>query len=200
MSDQTYWKNKWKSRAKEPANNFAVRAYKLVEDKKYTTLLDVGCGNGRDSLYFAEHGFKVTAVDFASSGIKQLQLENPAISCVFSDITQMNFKANSFDVIYAHLSLHYFDDEMTTKIFADLYKMLKKGGTIFVKCKSVDDALYGKGKKVGEHMYKDDHVRHFFSKEYMFEKLHDFSIIKIRKTSSVYHHYKSAFIEAVATK
>ncbi len=46
-------------------------------------------------------------------------------------------------------------------------------------------------------MYKKDHIRHFFSKNYMKEKLNKF---KIRKTSSIYHNYKSAFIEAVAKK
>ncbi len=200
MSNASYWNTKWKSRSNEPANNFAERVYKQVANKSYKTILDVGCGNGRDSVYFANKGLKVTAVDFAGSGVKQLQSENKDIECVLSDISRMQFKSNSFDVIYAHLSLHYFDDKTTTKVFEDLYKMLKKGGSIFIKCKSVDDALFGKGKKVGENMYKDDHVRHFFSKEYMAEKLHNFTIIKIRKTSSVYHYYKSAFIEAVATK
>jgi len=37
-------------------------------------------------------------------------------------------------------------------------------------------------------------------KEYMREKLSKFEIIKIRKTSSIYHSYKSSFIEAVAKK
>ena len=33
-----------------------------------------------------------------------------------------------------------------------------------------------------------------------YEKLYGFNIIKIRKTSSLYHQHKSSFIEAVATK
>lgn len=200
MKNSDYWKNKWLSRPEEPANNFAVRSCKLIKNKKLKTLLDVGCGDGRDSVYFFKKGFKITAVDFSASGIEKLKSQNPKINCILGDIRKIKLKTNSFDVIYAHLSLHYFDDKATSKIFDGLYRALKQKGLIFVKCKSVDDALFGKGQKIGENMYKKGHTRHFFSKEYMAEKLKSFKVIKISKTSSVYHNYKSAFIEATATK
>ncbi len=200
MKNVDYWKNKWLSRPQEPVNNFAVRAYKIIKSKRLKTLLDLGCGDGRDSVYFFNKGLKVTAVDFSLSGIKKLKSQNPKINCILADIRKMKLKANSFDVIYAHLSLHYFDDKTTNKIFNNLYHTLKKKGLIFIKCKSVDDTLFGEGEKISENMYKKGHTRHFFSKEYMREKLKKFKVIKISKTSSIYHNYKSAFIEAKATK
>lgn len=162
--------------------------------------MDLGCGDGRDSIYFSNKGIKVTALDFSKSGISKLREQNNKINCIFEDIKNINFKENSFDVIYAHLSLHYFDDKNTSKIFNNLHKILKRGGLIFVKCKSTDDALFGKGKKIRKNMYKKDRIRHFFTKEYMTEKLKRFKIIKARKTSSVYHKCKSVFIEAIAAK
>lgn len=200
MEESNYWKNKWSDRPLEPANNFAKRAYELTKTKSYKTLLDLGCGDGRDSIYFSNKGIKVTALDFSESGINKLKNQNSKIDCIFEDIRNINFGENSFDVIYAHLSLHYFDDETTSKIFDSLFRILKKGGLIFIKCKSVDDALFGQGEKVGENMWKKGHTRHFFTKEYMTKNLKKFKIIKVRKTSSMYHEYKSAFIEAVATK
>jgi hypothetical protein len=77
---------------------------------------------------------------------------------------------------------------------------LKKDGVIFIKCKSIEDALYGQGEKVGEDMYKQGHLRHFFSEDYIKEKLSNFKILEAKKTSSVYHQYESNFIEAVGTK
>ena len=199
MSNADYWKDKWLARPSDPTNNFAVRAHKLIKTKKLKTLLDLGCGDGRDSVYFFDKGLKVTAVDFSVSGIKKLKEKNSNINCVLGDIRKIKLKENSFDIIYAHLSLHYFDDKTTNNVFAKLHNALKKKGLIFIKCKSVDDDLFGQGQKVAENMYKKGHIRHFFSKEYMMEKLKNFKIIKISKTSSVYHNYKSAFIEATAT-
>lgn len=171
-----------------------------MKRKHSKTLLDVGCGNGKDTLYFFRKGIDVTAIDFSESGIRALQSKHTGIHCMRKDLRTMRFKRNSFDAIYAHLSLHYFNDATTTAIFNTLYTILKKGGLLFVKCKSTDDALFGKGKKVGENMYTKGHMRHFFSKEYMKKKCARFTILNIRKTVSVYHQYKSSFIEAIATK
>ena len=200
MSDAVYWKNKWANRPSEPAHRFAVRAYKLIQDKKFETLLDLGCGAGRDARYFSRKGLSVTAIDRSSSGIRAIQSRNPRIRCILDDLRTVKLKKNSFDVIYAHLSLHYFDDRTTRRIFQKIYRALKRGGLFFAKCKSVDDPLCGKGEKQGSDMYYLSHVRHFFSKTYMAEMLTPFKILTIRKTSSVYHQNKTAFIEAIATK
>jgi len=82
-----------------------------------------------------------------------------------------------------------------------LYDILKKDGLLFIKCKSTDDMLFGRGQKLENNMYSfQNHIRHFFSKKYMAQLLVKFQIVKIRKSSSVYHSYKSLFIEAVAKK
>lgn len=82
-----------------------------------------------------------------------------------------------------------------------MYSILKKDGLLFVKCKSTDDILYNQGRKIEKNMYeRQNHIRHFFDKDYMTALLTKFQIIKVRRSSSVYHIYKSSFIEAVAKK
>jgi len=205
MEQREYWKSRWEKVERKPANNFARRIFSLIKNKKFKTLLDLGCGNGSDSIYFANKGFKVTAIDFSESGIKQLQKEIrqkriKKIIPICQDVKKINFIDSYFDIIYAHLSLHYFDDKTTTQVFNKLHRILKKKGLIFIKCKSIEDKLYGNGKKIENNMYiLNNHVRHFFDKDYMREKLGKFKILKLRKTSCIYS-YKSSFIEAVATK
>lgn len=207
MDQKEFWKSRWKNPQRKAPNDFAKRCFKLIKNNNLKTILDLGCGSGTDSIYFAEKGLKVTAVDFSESAIKYLkkEIENKNIeniSVLNKDIRNLDFKDSSFDIIYAHLSLHYFDDKTTTKIFDELYRILGKNGTIFIKCKSTEDAKYGQGEKIEENMYMlDSHIRHFFSKEYMKEKLGKFKILKIGKTSSTYSdNYKSSFIEAIAAK
>jgi ubiquinone/menaquinone biosynthesis C-methylase UbiE len=206
MDQKKLWQSKWNDENSQlPPNNFAIRAYKLIKSK-HKTLLDLGCGTGRDSLYFANKGLKVTAADWSQSGLDQLQklAEKRKISnleVTQQDISKLSLNPNSFDVIYAHLSLHYFDDKTTKLIFNKLHSVLKRGGLLFVKCKSTDDMLYGQGRKIEENIYeRENHVRHFFNKDYMTALLSKFQTIKVRKSSSVYHSYKSSFIEAIAKK
>jgi len=206
MDQNKLWESKWSKRGNEPTNNFARKSFSLIKKRRQRSVLDVGCGNGRDSLYFARKGLKVTSVDFSKKGLKlferKIKKENlKNIKLMRKEISKMKFKDNSFDVIYAHLSLHYFDDQTTTKIFNRLYKILKNKGLIFIKCKSTDDPFYGQGKKIDEDIFvRKNQIRHFFNKDYMREKLQKFKVLKIRKNSSIYREYKSSFIEAVATK
>lgn len=203
-SNKIAWRNKWQGR-KEPVNGFAKKLLKCrsLSGKR---LLDVGCGNGQDSFFFAKKGFEVTAVDFSPSGIAALQesIRKNGIKNIrpfLLDITgKLPFKKHEFDVIYAHLALHYFDDGTTREIFKKIYGFLKSGGLFMVKCKSVEDCLYGKGVKVGSDTYYCGHTRHFFSKDYLADLLSDFKDVKISKTSSQYHGKKSAFVEAIVKK
>ena len=199
MNERLYWREHWKKETIPAPNSFARRAFKRF-GRQNKTLLDLGCGDGRDSLYFARKGLHVTALDFSETGIRALKANNKNIRCLVGDIRKMRFKPGSFDIVYAHLSLHYFDDRMTSRIFEMLFRTLKKKGLLFVKCKSTDDALFGKGRKVAENVYCKGHTRHFFSKEYMKGLLQGFKILSIRKTSSVYHAYRSSYIEAIARK
>lgn len=196
------WDHIWKNLEKKSINLFAKRCYKLIKMKNCKTLLDIGCGLGQDAIYFSKQGLKITAVDFSEEAIKKLKSKNTNnITFYHQDIKKLSFPENSFDCIYAHLSLHYFDDTTTEKIFNNLYKILKTGGIVCIKCKSTDDMLYGKGKELERDMFnKEGKTRHFFSKEYMEKKLRKFKNIRIRKTTSVYHKYKSSFIEAIAEK
>ncbi|MGD9107689.1 MAG: class I SAM-dependent methyltransferase [Gammaproteobacteria bacterium] len=200
MSDAKHWDAKWATQNKSKKNNFAKRAYALMKQYGLRTILDIGCGDGRDSLYFANQGLQVTAVDFAENTIRKLKENNTQISWLSQDIREIAFDTNSFDAVYAHLSIQYFNDKITEHIFNALYDILKKGGLVFIKCKSTDDPLFGKGDKMGQNMYMTTHLRHFFSKNYMVEKLKKFHLLNIRKTTSVYEGRKSCFIEAVAIK
>ena len=125
------------------------------------------------------------------------------------DITKLKFSSlnkQSFNVIYANLSLHYFKDIVTTDIFSSLYDLLALDGFLFVRCKSVNDFLYGRGTEIEKDMFNNNgKMQHLFSVEYLDQKLHQFSVVRIRKSSSKHLTMengvvKSHFVEAIAQK
>lgn len=193
--------DKWEDRNNWPASMFAQRVFLFLKNKDKGALLDLGCGSGRDSFYFARRGFKVTALDISENEYQLAKLKEWNIEFLKSDIQKAKIRQKSFGYIYAHLSLHYFNDIETTNIIDNLYQALKEGGYLFVKCKSINDPLFGKGRKIEDNFYEfNSAARHFFSKEYMKEKLESFKIINIKKTNSFSHPGRASFIEAIVQK
>lgn len=204
--NQHYWEEKWRDSPQLPVNNYAITCQTIIKDLWQKHIFDIGCGSGSDALYFASKGHYVTAMDLSKYSIEQLNIsaktQKLSIEVITGDITSTNLPDDCFDVVYAHLSLHYFWDQDTTNIFKKIYRSLKTDGIFFVKCKSIDDELYWKGEFIETDMYRTDHARHFFSTDYTHEKLMSagFSEIEIVKSHSTYRKYESCFIEAIAKK
>lgn len=49
----------------------ALQFWKERQGEEHVPLLDLGCGEGRDAVYYAQHGFPVTAVDGAASALEK---------------------------------------------------------------------------------------------------------------------------------
>lgn len=209
---QDEWDKKWSKITKLlTETEYAKEALQYLKDKKCRTFLDLGCGDGKDSVFFAQNGYDVIAIDFSSASLnllkerlKNLSIDN--LKYVKQDIANLDLKSESFDVIYANLSLHYFDDKTTSVIFDNLYNILKNGGYLFVRCKSTDDFLYGKGEELEKDVYiEGGKVRHFFSAKYLEVKLSNFDLLDIEteKSEHIMMDKKvviSSFVKAIAKK
>lgn len=94
-------------------------------------LIDLGAGQGQDSRYFAQSSFQVTSTDFTQEAldISKNQSENLDIDFKNVDLTQpLPFADNSFDIVYSHLALHYFNQTITQQLFNEIHRILKTGG------------------------------------------------------------------------
>ena len=67
--DYQYWQNYYTLNKApiqpSPFAEFIYTNYIYTQTKKmeYQTIIDIGCGNGRDSIYFHSKGLKVHGVD-----------------------------------------------------------------------------------------------------------------------------------------
>ena len=169
-------------------------------------IAEFGCGTGADARYFARRGHRVTALDFSTSAIRQTEQEARRAGLTSLTARQLDysrlplpFPDASFDLVYSHLGLHYFPDTTTRAIVAEIRRILRPGGIVAIRCKSIDDPLYGLGARLAERIYcRNGHVRHFYTREYLAEKLAAFDLIVLRRTSSARHH--SAYVEAIARR
>lgn len=74
-----------------------------VRQRKPGTALDIGSGNGRNSLYLAQRGWTVTAVDLSRVGLDQTRLTaehlGVQVRTVAGDINRFDFGHNRWDLV-----------------------------------------------------------------------------------------------------
>lgn len=79
---------------REPSElaRLAVGFWKERNSERRVPLLDLGCGEGRDAVYYAREGFAVTAVDGAPSALVKVQRlaheANVTFPCTLADIRE----------------------------------------------------------------------------------------------------------------
>lgn len=101
-------------------------------------LLDAGCGSGRNLHWFVHHGFEVTAIDDNAEALQQLLEQLPMLTHVHQcSISQMPFAPESFDHIICSAVLHFANsDHDFMQMMAALHRVLKPGGTLFIRMAS----------------------------------------------------------------
>ena len=111
MSVKEHFDNIYKQCEKSPHQEPSVAVEAAVEYLKKGTVLDLGAGSGRDSIFLAKKGFEVTSVDISPEGLSLLKetiedegLKN--IQTVEADVAE--FKPSlEYDNILCIFVLHF---------------------------------------------------------------------------------------------
>lgn len=102
----------------------------FIKKKPGSSLVDLGCGDGRLTLLFAEKAKASTAIGVESGKIKRF-INNKKIKIVSANLNHpLPFKDNSFDIVISHFSLeHLYNIDVFIK---ETRRILKKGGYTLV--------------------------------------------------------------------
>lgn len=180
---------------------------KLFKKNKYKKVLDLGCGTGRNTIYLAQQGFLVYALDASKTGIaitkkkaKELRLTN--IKYKVADMRKTSYPNNYFDGIVCMFVLSHGLLKDNKNAVNEIYRILKPEGMLVTEFMSVKDKTCGRGKKIEENTYlggmKDDPymMHHYFTKEEIDRLLSKFTKFKI--SPKIYFGELKAFdIEAI---
>ncbi len=99
-------------------------------------LLDLGCGSGRDALYFKKHGYQIDAIDY-SIKLVELAKRQTGINVRHASFYDLN-EVEKYDGIWACASLLHCDRNRLTEVIGRIVKALKITGVCYMSFKYGD--------------------------------------------------------------
>ena len=99
--------------------------------------LDVGTGSGRQAICLYKRGFDVTGIDIVPYAFSNAKINEPGIRFLEDDILHTKL-TDIYDYIFDRGCFHSIKPSERILYFEQIYKLLKKGGLLFMKCRSTD--------------------------------------------------------------
>lgn len=150
-------------------------------DDKYVEagkkLLELGCGNGRDAIFFAEKGKKVSALDLSAQTIQELTAMKVKNAEFYNqDFSQLSNFVN-FDYVYSRFTMHSIDDESERVVLQQLPNVLRSGGLFLLEARSLKDENLSK-------TFGTDHFRRYLDYEATIDKIERLNFKVLEKVES----------------
>jgi cyclopropane fatty-acyl-phospholipid synthase-like methyltransferase len=119
--DREKWDTKYLDRQgiSEPSS-ILVKYWNLAPGRH---ALDIACGNGRNSLFLAENGFTVDAVDISTVATSRLEGRHPNINVICTDLDTWVIPPGRYDLI---VNIKFLD----RRLFPMIRDGLKNGGVL----------------------------------------------------------------------
>lgn len=101
-----------------------------IEGDPPFSILDFGCGPGRDLKTFTERGHKAIGLD-AVAEFAQMARDHSGCEIRLQDFLQLDLPAARFDGIFANASLFHVPRQELPRVLRELHAALKPSGVLF---------------------------------------------------------------------
>ena len=132
--EKPFWE---KTYSDDTVTTFGSRPNRTIEDMwesfdKNWSILDVGCGEGKNPIFLAENGFiNVDAFDLSHAGIEKLlriaSIKKVRVNAWVQDLTEYNFE-KKYDLIISHGTLHFVEKEKWKRFVIEAKNNTNIGG------------------------------------------------------------------------
>ena len=178
MDDKKYWTEYYSKNSKPTAaSTFAEFILPKLDSNK--NLIELGCGNARDSIYFAQNNLNVLAVDQVQEEIDYLTENHNEENILFvcDDFTNLAntshdiINETDFDYIYSRFTFHSINEAKEDRTLDWIGDNLDKGGCFLLEARSLNDPMFKQGKSLSETENYTTHYRRYMNLDKIIEKL-----------------------------
>lgn len=181
--DKNYWDEFYKHYGYESSiqkhSSFVEFCQQEFFNNKKFNIVELGSGNGRDSIFLVKNNHNVIAIDQSDVAIdieKEMLLSIHKENIVLKNtdfILEDYLSYSVIDIFYSRFTMHSISENNEDIILRKVYDSLKKGGMFCIEARTINDPMYGKGKALGGHAFYTDHYRRFLDSDTFIKKVLD---------------------------
>lgn len=128
---------------------------------KEMKILDAGCGEGRNCIYFLNEGYQIFGVDANPIAIQMARIYantiNPAYDTLrfqVATVQDMPFHKGAFDVVISSAVLHFAKSKAEwNAMMREMMRVLKPGGIFFLRMTTDQGNMVEKSPHLGDGVY-----------------------------------------------
>jgi SAM-dependent methyltransferase len=94
------------------------------------TILDLGCGPGRDLARFRDLGYVAVGLDGAEAFVRMAR-EHSGCEVLHQDFLGLDLADERFDGVFANASLFHVPSQELSRVLGELWASVKSGGALF---------------------------------------------------------------------
>lgn len=142
------------------------------------SLLDAGCGGGRNLVWFLRSGYEVFGADESPEAVEQVRRlaavlapHLPPENVQVADLADLPFPDARFDAVLCSAVLHFARDEAHfDRMLDELWRVLRPGGLFFARL-ATTIGMEGRVQPLGSHWYQvPDGSRRFLADDGMLRR------------------------------
>ena len=140
-------------------SNFGLDCYEEFKRNGVKRIMELGCGQGRDAIFFASKGIDVVAIDLSQIAVDALSkiaiVRNLPIRPIVHNAGEgIPYYGSYFDAVYSHMFFNMrFSADKLKYLFVEVNRVLKNDGLNLFSVRSDHDAMYRRGALVEEDIY-----------------------------------------------
>lgn len=152
-------------------------------------ILDLGSGPGNYSVFFKEKEFEPVCIDISREMISRCKQKG--LKSYVMDMEKLKFKDESFDGVFAFLSLIHLPKERIDVTLKEIKRVLKKDGTLYIGMKegNFEGIRKSNHDSIGERYYAYWEKDKIENKLKQFFDIIDYSKIKMKEEGRVYINF-----------
>ena len=190
-NQEEYWETNYTNKPKMfglTPSFAAEEALKVFKKNNISSIVELGAGLGRDTIFFAKNNIKVEALDYSKTAVMSIKkkIEESNLSKfvsakVFDVRKKLPFKNNSIQGIFSHmLYCMALKNLEIQNLNNEILRVLEKGGINIYTVRNFEDGDYKNGVHIEDESYQNDgFIINFFSKKKIEDLLVGFSNMKI---------------------